>query len=145
MMKRSGIFLHLLLLILITGCATRRADPTHYPPPPEHPSAVALVKTVEYYERGRPVFGDILKEQPDEDGDRFVLVHYADSRPVQSFDVVVTGEKPDMMRPLKVIYEWTGKGFKAGIGSGKAHRESVETVQRRTDINFIAARPPAGS
>ena len=44
------------------------------------------------------------------------MVRFAGSRAVESYDILVRSEeKPDMMRPLEVIYHWTGEGFQGGM------------------------------
>jgi hypothetical protein len=66
--------------------------------------------------KGRPFFGVPLEQRPAKAGDQFTLVSYLAGRPFQSYDIVVRGEEgPDMMRPLEVIYHWTGEGFQGGM------------------------------
>ncbi len=77
------------------------------------PEAVIVAK-VDYDDHGLPRFDGVLKKRPTKAGERFSLVHYEGGRPEYSCDIAITKQSPDMKRPLRVIYEWTGKGFKVG-------------------------------
>jgi hypothetical protein len=57
----------------------------------------------------------------------FTIVHAVDNRPVRSYDIVIVREQQaDMIKPLAVVYEWTGKGFEAGFSiTGNLFRGGV--------------------
>jgi hypothetical protein len=77
---------------------------------------LVMIGRVEYDVKGRPFFGERLKRRPDEAGAQFTVVRFTGSRAVESYDILVRSEeKPDMMRPLEVIYHWTGEGFQGGM------------------------------
>jgi len=112
--KRTiGAFLGLLL---IAGCMTGRVDLAASSGQSDSIRKTVILKRIEYDVKGRPFFGTRLKQRPAEAGDQFTLVSYLADRPFESFDIVVRSEeKADMMRPLEVIYRWTGEGFQGGM------------------------------
>ncbi len=103
------------LLLIIPGCMTERLQPpAEYPAVPKQ--SFFLVKKIEYDEHGRPLFNTILKDRPGSMGERFTIVHAVNDRPVRSYDIAIVAQrKADISKPLAVIYEWTGKGFEAGL------------------------------
>lgn len=121
MRKPFSIF----LVLVLSACMTRQADLTAYSPAGKQQPAVFLVKDIEYDPQGRPVFGSRLKARPTGEGEQFTVVQSVDDRPTKSFDIVITPERADPTRPFKVIYEWTGKGFKIAAGGSKAYAENV--------------------
>ncbi len=120
----NKILHYILSSVLIAGCATSRADVSVYPPSPGK-TDVTLFGNVEYDAQGRPVFNKVLSDRPSGEGDQFVLVEFMDNRPVRSFDIAVMSNSAEVFRPFRVIYEWTGRGFKTGLSAGKAHVDSV--------------------
>lgn len=136
----TGKALHYFLpFLLIAGCATHQTDLSVYYPSEGKQATVMIVKITEYDAQGRPVFSKILKERPAREGDQFTLVQFIDNRPERSFDIVIASERPDMTRPFRVIYEWTGKGFKAGVASGKNYIDVVlkEKQTSQTESNSL--------
>jgi hypothetical protein len=69
------------------------------------------VHALEYDDKGLPVLGTPLKKRPSKPGEYFTLVQFSKGRPVMSYDIAVVSEKPDLIKPFKTIYHWTGKGF----------------------------------
>ena len=57
----------------------------------------------------------------------FTIVHSVDNRPVRSYDIVIVKEqRADMSRPFAIVYEWTGRGFEAGLSiTGNLFRGGV--------------------
>jgi hypothetical protein len=120
---RETLILILTSMILVFGCAIRPAELTSPVLPVGQKPMIILVKTGTYDQYGLPKFGPALTERPTEPGEQFSLVYEVNNRPVKSYEIVVTGErKADITRPLKVLFEWTGKGFTVGAsmvwGSG---------------------------
>jgi hypothetical protein len=103
------------LSLLLAGCMTGRVQPvTEYPSVPKQ--STFLVKKVGYDERGLPHFEQRLHWRPHSAGGQFTIVHAVNDRPVRSYDIAIMKEqKPDMNKPLAVVYEWTGKGFEGGL------------------------------
>jgi hypothetical protein len=101
--------------LLVSGCMTERVHPaTEYPFVPRQ--STFLVRQVEYDDHGRPLFPVVLRDRPGNAGEVFTIVHAVDNRPVRSYDIVIVKERQaDMLKPLAVVYEWTGKGFVAGF------------------------------
>lgn len=91
----------------------------HVKPSAEYPAVQHLtsflVKKTDYDEHGRPLFHEALERRPVRAGEQFTFVQSLNNRPIRSYDIAVVEQKPDMRRPLKVIYEWTGKGFATGL------------------------------
>ncbi len=73
-----------------------------------------LVRQIEYNPKGLPEFLTQLDKRPDRAGDRFTIVQLMNGQPTTSFDIVVVGSESDFTKPLKVVYQWTGKGFQGG-------------------------------
>lgn len=124
-------YLSILLIVSLMSCAPRRAELPHFYPSDGQKPVLAVVKNIEYDEQGRPVFSNTLNERPTGEGEQFSLVQFVNGKPARSFDIVVIPERPDFSRPFKVIFAWTGKGFRAGVTSGKIYTDSVVTEQKR--------------
>lgn len=73
-----------------------------------------LVHQIEFDPKGLPVFFNRLGERPSRTGEYFTIVQLMNGKPATSFDVIVVGLESDFTRPFKVVYEWTGKGFRGG-------------------------------
>jgi hypothetical protein len=112
-MVRRTIFLLLpALSLLFPGCAPKQLTS-------EDQCALMacseiMVRQAAYTPRGLPVFPDPLDRRPEKAGDSFPLVHLANGQPTRSYDIVVVGPESDFIRPFKVVYEWTGRGFITG-------------------------------
>jgi len=121
--RSTKAMLLLLCPLLVFACMTHRIDLPLSTLPVNTEENLALIARVEYDVKGRPFFGQRLKQRPKNAGEQFTVVRFAGSRAVESYDILVSSEqKPDMMRPLGVIYHWTGEGFQGGLaltqGSG---------------------------
>ena len=79
----------------------------------------------------------MLSDRPAREGDQFILAEFLDNKPVRSFDIVIMSSSADVVRPFKVVYEWTGKGFKTGLSAGKSH---VDSVVRDRETNNLDDR-----
>jgi len=123
----------LCVLLVLSGCMTERVKPvTEYPSVPKQ--NMFMVQRIEYDEYGRPLFREKLSRRPGSSGDRFTLVHAVNERPVRSYDIVII-EQPqaDMRKPLAIVYEWTGRGFRGGLDlsghfAGSFHGSGEEAV-----------------
>jgi hypothetical protein len=116
------------LFLLLSGCMTDRVHPaTEYPFVPSQ--STFLVEQVVYDDHGRPLFPEVLRDRPGSAGDVFTIVHAVNNRPVRSYDIVIVKEQQaDMGRPFAIVYEWTGKGFEAGLSiTGNLFRGGVYT------------------
>jgi hypothetical protein len=94
---------------------TERVQPaTDYPFIPNQ--STLLVKQIEYDNHGRPLFPSLLSDRPGHAGDIFTILHSVNNRPARSYDIVIVKEQQaDMIKPLAIVYEWTGRGFEAGL------------------------------
>jgi hypothetical protein len=123
---KSPLVLSIPLFILLSGCMTERVHPAR-----EYPfvamQSTFLVKQIEYDDHGRPLFPVVLRDRPGNAGDVFTIVHSVDNRPVGSYDIVIVKEqRADMSRPFAIVYEWTGRGFEAGLSiTGNLFRVGV--------------------
>ncbi len=123
---KSPLVLSIPLFILLSGCMTERVHPAReYPFVPKQ--STFLVKQIEYDDHGRPLFPAVLRDRPGNAGDVFTIVHSVDNRPVRSYDIVIVKEQQaDMSRPFAIVYEWTGRGFEAGLSiTGNLFRGGV--------------------
>lgn len=107
-------FAGLVLVAFITlGCVANRVELSDTGSWTEE----IIVREIGYNDRGLPVIGALLSQRPSGPGDRFSLVRLADGRPMISYDIAVTRQKPDYVKPFRTVYEWTGKGFRDGAYS----------------------------
>lgn len=97
-----------LVLAALAGCASNRAAPA----PQGHE---IIVSEMTYDEDGLPAPGTLLRERPSRPGEHFTAASIADGRLRISYDIAVVSEKPDFSKPLRAVYEWTGKGFRVGM------------------------------
>ncbi len=105
--------LHLVIGFILAGCAPTqvRLDDGRQPVPKIRE---VLVREAEYGRKGEPIFLHHLGSRPTNAGDRFTIARLMDDRPLVSFDIIVRDRKADFSRPFKVVYEWTGRGFRGG-------------------------------
>lgn len=102
-------------VLLFSSCAPGKLDRSELNLT-GHDGSLRLIRSVSFDEKGLPQFDDPLTERPDDKGESFTYVQYSGAKPVASYDIaIVDGPSPDLLRPLEVIYEWTGKGFEAGL------------------------------
>jgi len=131
-MRNAFTAAHLFLLsflLILNGCLTARVQPVkEYPDVPKQ--GTFLVKKIEYDEHGRPLFREKIRMRPGGKGELFALVHTVNNRPVRSYDIAVVEQQKSDKSPIEVIYEWTGKGYEAGMSSGRYIVGSV-TVDAR--------------
>ena len=100
-----------LVSVVAAGCATKHVALDEYP---TSWTSEIIVREIGYGDKGLPVIGTALPERPSRPGDHFSVVRLADGMPLISYDIAVTRQKPDFVKPLQAVYEWTGKGFKLG-------------------------------
>lgn len=65
-----------------------------------------------------PLFLKIMPKRPVNPGERFTIALFQNNRPIRSFDVIIKRTHGDLALPLKILYRWTGRGFKAGLYGG---------------------------
>ncbi len=123
LVRITKTMLLLLCPLFAFACMTHRIDLPPSTLPVNTGENLVLIARVEYDVKGRPFFGQRLKQRPKNAGAQFTVVRFAGGRAAESYDILVRSEeKPDMMRPLEVIYHWTGEGFQGGLaltqGSG---------------------------
>jgi hypothetical protein len=127
------------LLLMTSGCMTERVQPVM-----EAPSApkqtTFLVKKIMYDDHGRPIFLDRITLRPGKRGDRFTIVFAKNNKPVRSYDIAIIEQpKADMSKPFAVIYQWTGKGFEAGLNvSGRMLQGNVAINSRDEALAYLA-------
>ncbi len=95
------------------GCVTKQVHPAEW----EGAAAATevAVSRIEYTDKGLPVLGPRLDARPSRPGDRFVVALIDGGRLAASFDIVVAGPGIDLIRPFRVVYDWTGKGARWGL------------------------------
>jgi hypothetical protein len=114
--RAMNVLLVLVCLLPLIACMTNRVDLAASSGQSAPAQKISILKRIEYDVKGRPFFGVPLEQRPSKTGEQFTLVSYLAGRPFQSYDIVVRGEEgPDLMRPLEVIYHWTGEGFQGGM------------------------------
>jgi hypothetical protein len=103
-------------MMIFAGCATKHVNIS------DHHAATklreVLVQQVEYTPKGLPSFLNQLGYRPSNAGDHFTVAQLINDHPATSFDIAVVGPNADFNKPFKVVYEWTGKGYRGGaLGS----------------------------
>jgi hypothetical protein len=73
------------------------------------------VSELSYDDNGLPRLGAALVQRPSRPGDYFTVVSLAGERFLTSCDIAVRTEGPDLRKPFRAVYEWTGKGFEVGM------------------------------
>jgi len=97
----------LLTTLLLSACAANHSViATH-----DSDVSEVMVHALEYDDKGLPVVGIPLERRPSQPGEYFTLVQLSKGRPIMSYDIGVVSEKPDLTKPFKTSYHWTGKGF----------------------------------
>lgn len=132
----------LCLLLVLSGCMTERVEPVaEYPSIPKQ--TAFMVRKVEYDEYGRPLFRDRLDRRPGNAGEQFTLVHAVNGRPVRSYDIaVIEKQQADMRKPLAIVYEWTGRGFQAGLDFSGNFRGSFQGSGRDAALYLAIITAP---
>jgi len=114
-MQRTICNFHLVLILalLLSACASR--PKTVAPADPR--LRTLLLSGLAYDDLGVPDFSrNILKDRPRERGAKFTFVQFIEERPIKSYEIAITDPpRPDMLRPIRLIFEWTGQGFITGL------------------------------
>lgn len=135
--KIAGIIL--ISHTLTAGCSYKKIS-IHKP---KDESTVSYFKDVHYNDYGIPVFIDKLDKTPAKPGGQYVAVAYYNGRPDKYYHIGIfkSESKPDFIKPFKVIYTWTGKGFQIGYEQSKEIIEdSVEAASSfPADVNGCAS------
>lgn len=116
MIRPSGsIIIAAVCLSLLCSCATQKIHGSSLNGAGSD-TELRIIRSVTHDENGLPQFDDILAERPDEKGASFTLVRSVDGHPHVSYDIAIVDRTgPDLVKPLEVIYEWTGRGFVGGL------------------------------
>jgi hypothetical protein len=124
--------------LLVAGCATKHVEREEYATSGTYD---IVVRAVGHDDKGLPVLGTPLAKRPSRSGDHFTVVRLLRDRPVISYDIAVVRQRPDLARPLQVVYEWTGKGFMLGanLTGAMAQGGARVQVQHRDEAFFVLA------
>ncbi len=101
---------------------------------------------------GIPVLSLEIEQSAVADASYFYLVTFTDKKPEDIYVIQKTAQNGDYLKPLKIIYEWTGKGFKYGYehskgiietsaGIGKNLAEPVHDANLRVPLIMVTAVP----
>lgn len=104
----KNICLLMALMLSLTACTTRLR-----PPSGTGGTRVEFAGISQSDSYGRPAFGAPLERRPAEAGSMYAMLR-RDERGLitRSYLIAVTnGDGPDLSRPFRVFYKWTGKGF----------------------------------
>jgi hypothetical protein len=106
----------MIFMMVFAGCAAKHVGIDGQHAVTKHREV--LVQQVEYCPKGLPSFLNQLGYRPSKAGDHFTVAQFINDHPATSFDIAVVGPNADFKKPFKVVYEWTGKGFRGGaLGS----------------------------
>ncbi len=129
-MKCQYIIIVLLLLTVVSGCATAPASLEDNVYEAARDDRSVLLESVQYDDFGLPVFTRFLRKTPGKVGDTFTLVRYSKGRPFKSYEVrVAPQDAPDYGRPMKVIYKRSAAGFAIGTTLGLAFLDAITTPE----------------
>ena len=119
---------------------TERSHPlTVYPDVPKQKTF--FVEKAEYDRHGRPLFSAVLNNRPSKTGVFFTVVHTVNGRPDRSYDIAIVGQpKPDLRRPLAVVYAWTGRGFEGGMEISQTMFPGGYFASGREAVVFLALK-----
>lgn len=137
-----------LVSVIAAGCATKRVA---LEGSASSGTVEVLVREIAYDDKGLPVLGPALAERPSGPGDHFSVVQLSDGRPVISYDIAVTRQKPDFAKPFQAVYEWTGKGFMLGanvtgaMAQGAFHVHSANNDDAAIELAIIITPLAAGT
>lgn len=110
-----AILVSSLCLILLTACGTKQVNLADQS---SGSLRTVLLREVEYDQRGLPLFVKTLKKRPVDPGERFTVGLFRGDTPVKTFDIAIKRSHGDFKVPLRIVYDWTGKGFKNGAAVG---------------------------
>jgi hypothetical protein len=116
----------MIFMMVFAGCAAKHVGIDDQHAVTGHREV--LVQQVEYCPKGLPSFLNQLGSRPSETGDHFTVAQLVNDRPASSFDITVVGPDTDFKKPFKVVYEWTGKGFRGGALGSAATLEVASGV-----------------
>jgi hypothetical protein len=109
------IFVSSLCLILLAACGTKQVNLADQS---SGSLRTVILREVEYDQRGLPLFVKTLNKRPVDPGERFTVGLFRDDTPVKTFDIAIKRSHGDFKVPLRIVYDWTGKGFKNGAAVG---------------------------
>ncbi|HNV46485.1 MAG TPA: hypothetical protein PKJ16_05545, partial [Spirochaetota bacterium] len=102
----------------LPGCLSKNVALDRFEITPEAYTAADVYQSMTIDDRGMPKYDGKLKKTPDAIGSTFVLVFKDEkNRPSKALSMMIVKhqEKADLARPIKVVFEWTQKGFETGI------------------------------
>jgi hypothetical protein len=114
--------------VVAAGCATKHVVLDEYP---TFRTGEIIVRAIGYDNKGQPIIGAALPGRPSRPGDHFAVVRLSEGVPVVSYDIAVIRQKPDFVKPLYAVYEWTGKGFMLGADFVGPVADCVTRVEPR--------------
>jgi len=126
----------LLISYLLTATCSYKQVSIHKP---KDESTILYFKDIQYDDYGMPVFIHQLDKSPAKPGGQYIAVAYCNGKPDKYYHIGIfeSESKPDFIKPFKVIYTWTGKGFQIGYEQSKEIIEySVEAASSvPVDVN----------
>lgn len=140
------IFLSSLCLILLTACGTKQVNLADQS---SGPLRTVILREVEYDQRGLPLFVKTLNKRPVDPGERFTVGLFRGDIPVKTFDLAIKRSHGDFKVPLRILYDWTGKGFKNGAAVGVVMALAVADASTEEsssdDLELMAGSLVAGA
>jgi hypothetical protein len=110
-----AIFVSSLCLVLLTACGTKQVNLADQS---SGSLRTVILREVEHDQRGLPLFVKTLNKRPVDPGERFTVGLFRGETPVKTFDIAIKRSHGDFKVPLRIVYDWTGKGFKNGAAAG---------------------------
>lgn len=113
----STLTLIIITVLLLDACSTKRLTINNQLP--NH--SFQYHQQLDYGPFGIPIARSPLSRIPDKTGEQYIIVSYRDGLPRTAYliGIIDSANKPDVAKPFKVAYEWTGKGFQVGSEASK--------------------------
>lgn len=122
------------LVILISACASQIDRPLADQNIPQ-----LILASIPLGDNKLPDFSQQRDKRPTTPGTIYHLVYKQQDRVTTSYEIAISkGRKSRIDRPLEVIYEWTSKGFVAGL-------ETLDGAQGIDEMVVVVALPVVGA
>lgn len=113
------------LFLFLTSCMTKHASLDEYRSTAHLDEMV--VRQLDYDAMGLPLISAAIN-RPAKSDERFTVLLLERNHPLLSFDIIIVEQKPDLKRPVKAVYTWTGRGFEWGVQASQAMLQSLGGV-----------------
>lgn len=115
-------------ILLLFNCASKNSVP-------RQDRQIKYFTILEYDKYGIPQLSDEIEFSNLSDASEYYLVNYSEYGPETVYIIKRVKKTKNLAAPFKVIYEWTGKGFKYGYVSSKG------IIEKSSEIGKVIIEP----